>query len=141
MNQYELVGGSQLSYDDNGNLVQQSTTGEGLALQWDALNRLVQALRPDGTTVRFTYDAYGNQASRAVVFGNGAQTYRSYLHFDRSLYEVRDLDPVSGAVLDQVEILNQTELDSAPAVIELPRRRPAKAARCASFGSGARVSR
>jgi RHS repeat-associated protein len=114
MNQYQFVGGSEHSYDDNGNMVQR---GQGLDLQWDALNRLVVAQRPDGTVVRFAYDAFGNRVSRTVVFGNGAQSHWSYLHYDRKLYEIREMDTASGVVLNHVEILNQLELDTAPAIV------------------------
>ena len=66
LNQYIAVGGSTLTYDDNGNL-----TGDGTwTFAYDAENRLTSA-STSGTTATYEYDPLGRRSAKVV---NGLRT-------------------------------------------------------------------
>ena len=70
LNQYTNVGGSAITYDDNGNL-----TGDGAwTFGYDAENRLISA-STSGTTATYEYDPLGRRSAKVV---NGLRT--EYLH-------------------------------------------------------------
>ena len=66
LNQYTDVGGSAITYDDNGNL-----TGDGIwTFAYDAENRLTSA-STSGTTATYEYDPLGRRSAKVV---NGLRT-------------------------------------------------------------------
>jgi RHS repeat-associated protein len=77
--------GSNLTYDDNGNLEQYISGSDTWDYSYDAENRLIQVKLNGTTKATFTYDAFGRRASKTV---NSVE--RKY-HYDgrsnRVLYE------------------------------------------------------
>lgn len=57
-------GGTQYSYDEEGNLIQKSTPEGDWAFQWNGNCSLREVLRPDGRAVTFEYDALGRRTAK-----------------------------------------------------------------------------
>ncbi|MBX6354113.1 MAG: DNRLRE domain-containing protein, partial [Thermoflavifilum sp.] len=71
------------TYDPAGNLTQvtDGTSGKVLAsYQYDALRRLTQEVRADGTKVGYQYDALGNIVQRTVTAPDGSSTTTTYTY-------------------------------------------------------------
>ncbi len=88
-------------YDDEGNLISQTTiaTGEVRLFEWDYLNRLVAVTDFDSSnnvsqTVEFSYDMFGQRLSKVV---DGIATYFVY---DREDVILDFVDDGSGVELD-----------------------------------------
>ena len=64
LNQYVTIGGRTLSYDADGNLVQESGPAGTTSYAYDDENRLVRVSK-GGKTWTYSYDALGNRASVA----------------------------------------------------------------------------
>lgn len=59
--------GTHYDYDDAGNLVRKmAPNGNEWHYRWTASGRLGEIVRPDGTVVRFTYDALGRRIAKAT---------------------------------------------------------------------------
>jgi RHS repeat-associated protein len=60
LNQYTNVGVATYTYDTDGNLISKTQGGQTSTYSYDAENRLIQAVTPEGTW-RYEYDALGNR--------------------------------------------------------------------------------
>jgi RHS repeat-associated protein len=74
-NQLTRFGSEQLQWDQNGNL----RSRQGLALQYDASDRLVKAALSDGTTDDILRDALGRKVRETLTFG-GSSRVTDYVH-------------------------------------------------------------
>ena len=70
LNQYTAVGQSALFYDVDGNLISRLGGGHDVSYSYDAQNRLVSVVTPEGTW-QYEYDAFGN---RIATVHNGERT-------------------------------------------------------------------
>ena len=70
--------GAVFTYDANGNQTAVDLNGHATTFTWDAVNRLIKATHPDGTTIRLAYDGLGrrvaetDQAGTTNTFGYDA---------------------------------------------------------------------
>ncbi|MCW7540674.1 RHS domain-containing protein [Aquabacterium sp. A7-Y] len=75
--------GSAYSYDERGNLIERVHNGQHSTFQWDAFNRMSQAVTPQGTT-SFAYDPLGRRIAkrgqRAAEDGSVSGTARTTLY-------------------------------------------------------------
>jgi len=65
-----------LERDGNGNITRVSINGQNTYYVWDAMNRLIREVNPDGTSKQYTYNEIGNVLTR--VDENGLLTTYSY---------------------------------------------------------------
>jgi RHS repeat-associated protein len=72
----EVTGaGAQFGYDTNGNLTSKVDESGTWSYQWDALNRLVRAVKSGGEIARFEYDALGRRVSKVASGVTTSYTY------------------------------------------------------------------
>ena len=77
------------SYDGNGNILQDNTSGALFKYLWDAENRLVQVTQPSGNTVQFRYNGLGQRL--AIV---SASVENRYLWCGESICQSRNASDV-----------------------------------------------
>lgn len=80
VNQYSMIPGATLSYDENGNRIEHasSTTELVVASVFDALNQLV-SVSMDEQTLIFVYDILGRRVKKTVAGGAVTETIHVYL--------------------------------------------------------------
>ena len=93
-------------YDDNGNMTQH---GQGDQYEWDYKNRLVRAVKPDGSEIQFTYDRSDQRVSKTQIKA-GVTTETLYIG---SGYEIRKDQTYKYIYADGKRVARVRSIDSA----------------------------
>jgi RHS repeat-associated protein len=64
----------QYTYDNKGNITTVVSNAGTTSYYYDELNQLIKEVRPDGTTIEYTYDANGNRLTKKVTQGQTVTT-------------------------------------------------------------------
>ncbi|MFQ5711397.1 MAG: RHS repeat-associated core domain-containing protein [Candidatus Geothermarchaeales archaeon] len=85
-NRMTQAGNNTYFYDRSGNIVEKVREGETTRYVWDDQNRLVAIEYPDGTSSRYTYDAFGRRISKT----DRRDKVTKYIYGGDNLIEERD---------------------------------------------------
>jgi len=78
-NRIKTRGTDTFTHDANGNIVSKTGSGGTTTYGYDADNRLIRAVMPNGTIAEYKYDPLGRRVEKAVTMGGVTTVYR-YLY-------------------------------------------------------------
>ncbi len=107
LNQYTVVGGTNRSHDDNGNLTDDGT----LDFEYDYKNQIVRVKQATTTVVEYKYDALGRRVEKDV--DGDVERYIYSGHETVNVYDGSDVIQKSfvfGQVIDEILMLEQADV-------------------------------
>lgn len=85
-----VANGGSYQYDQNGNLIQKTTSEGTTNYEWDYENRLVKVTTPDGTVAEFAYDPFGRRIAKKVTESGTSTSTRYFYDNQNILFEYDD---------------------------------------------------